>query len=108
MIIGATAAQIIPEIAPAASRLTVFQRTPNWLIPRLDAPISPLQKALLTYIPPIRWRKRSWQMEFREGFHAAVFDDKSEFAQMIRDWCTGMLKTQLANKPELWGTLTPD
>jgi cation diffusion facilitator CzcD-associated flavoprotein CzcO len=108
IIIGATAAQIIPEIAPAASHLTVFQRTPNWLIPRLDAPVSAFQKALLTYIPPIRWRKRAWQMEMREGFHAAVFDDNSEYAQMIRDWCAGMLKTQLANKPELWETLTPD
>lgn len=61
----------------------------------------------MTYIPPIRWRKRAWQMEFREGFHAAVFDDESEYAQMIRNWCVDMLKGQLANKPELWETLTP-
>jgi cation diffusion facilitator CzcD-associated flavoprotein CzcO len=105
---GATAAQIIPEIAPVASHLTVFQRTPNWLIPRQDAPVSALQKALLTYIPPLRWRKRALQMDFRESFHSAVFDGSSDFAQMIRDWCTGMMHTQLAHKPELWNTLTPD
>ncbi|OKP14314.1 Baeyer-Villiger monooxygenase [Penicillium subrubescens] len=105
---GATAAQIIPEIAPTASHLTVFQRTPNWLVPRMDAPVSAFQKALLKYVPPIRWRKRAVQMEFREDFHAAIFDDNSEYAQTIRDWCTGMLKAQLANKPELWETLTPD
>lgn len=46
-------------------------------------------------------------MEFREGFHDAVFDDESEYAQMIRNWCADMLKSQLANKPELWETLTP-
>lgn len=105
--IGATAAQIIPEIAPSASHLTVFQRTPNWVIPRLDGPVSAFQKALLTYIPPIRWRKRAAMMEFREDFHSAIFDDDSDNAQEIRDWCTGMLKTQLADKPELWETLTP-
>ena len=108
MNIGATAAQIIPEIAPAASHLTVFQRTPNWLIPRKDIPVSTLQKALLTYVPPLRWRKRALQMEFRESFHSAVFDGSSDFAQSIRDWCTGMMQSQLPHKPELWNTLTPN
>lgn len=31
--VGATAIQIIPEIAKSAKQLTVFQRTPNWAIP---------------------------------------------------------------------------
>lgn len=31
---GATAAQIIPEVAKTAEKLTVFQRTPNWVVPR--------------------------------------------------------------------------
>jgi cation diffusion facilitator CzcD-associated flavoprotein CzcO len=31
---GATAAQIIPEVAKSAKSLTVFQRTPNWVVPR--------------------------------------------------------------------------
>jgi cation diffusion facilitator CzcD-associated flavoprotein CzcO len=31
---GATAVQFIPEIAPRVGRLTVFQRTANWLLPR--------------------------------------------------------------------------
>ncbi|KAJ5637486.1 hypothetical protein N7490_007365 [Penicillium lividum] len=105
---GATAAQIIPEIAPEASHLTVFQRTPNWVIPRGDAPVSAFQQALLTYIPPLRWRKRSLQMDYRESFHDAVFDKDSSFAQMMRDWSGGMLKAQLANKPELWDKLTPN
>ncbi|CAI7670197.1 unnamed protein product [Penicillium pancosmium] len=104
---GATAAQIIPEIAKEASHLTVFQRTPNWVIPRGDAPVSALQQALLTYLPPLRWRKRALQMDFREGFHDAIFDGDSEFAQLIRDWCTSLMKTQLADQPELWETLTP-
>lgn len=105
---GATAAQIIPEIAPTASHLTVFQRTPNWVIPRGDAPVSALQQALLTYFPPLRWRKRALQMDFRESFHDAIFDNNSDFAQLVRDATTATLKSQLPNNPELWDALTPN
>jgi cation diffusion facilitator CzcD-associated flavoprotein CzcO len=34
---GASAVQVIPEIAPAVEQLTVFQRTPIWCLPKPDA-----------------------------------------------------------------------
>ena len=37
---GATAIQIIPEVAKEAAHLTVFQRRPNWAAPLNNAPIS--------------------------------------------------------------------
>ena len=37
---GATAIQLIPEVAKAAEQLTVFQRRPNWAAPLNNAPIS--------------------------------------------------------------------
>ena len=33
---GASAVQIIPELAKTAAQLTVYQRTPGWVIPRTD------------------------------------------------------------------------
>jgi cyclohexanone monooxygenase len=36
---GASAVQVIPEIAPIVSQLTVFQRTPIWCFPKLDVPL---------------------------------------------------------------------
>ena len=33
---GATAVQLIPEIARKATALTVFQRTPIWVVPKMD------------------------------------------------------------------------
>jgi cyclohexanone monooxygenase len=33
---GASAVQVIPEIAPIVEHLTVFQRTPIWCLPKLD------------------------------------------------------------------------
>ena len=38
---GASAVQVIPEIAPIAKHLTVFQRTPIWCFPKPDVPLSP-------------------------------------------------------------------
>lgn len=37
---GASAVQVIPEIAPIAKQLNVFQRTPIWCFPKADLPIS--------------------------------------------------------------------
>jgi len=42
---GATAIQIIPEVAKVAERLTVFQRRPNWAAPLNNAPISESEMA---------------------------------------------------------------
>jgi cation diffusion facilitator CzcD-associated flavoprotein CzcO len=44
---GASAVQVIPSIAPLVDRLTVFQRTPVWCLPKLDGPISGALRALL-------------------------------------------------------------
>jgi cation diffusion facilitator CzcD-associated flavoprotein CzcO len=37
---GASAVQVIPEIAPIVKHLTVFQRTPIWCFPKFDVPLS--------------------------------------------------------------------
>ena len=36
---GASAVQVIPEIAPKVKQLTVFQRTPIWCFPKFDVPL---------------------------------------------------------------------
>jgi cation diffusion facilitator CzcD-associated flavoprotein CzcO len=44
---GASAAQVIPAIAPEVGHLHVFQRTPHWVLPRPDRVFKPWQRALL-------------------------------------------------------------
>ena len=39
---GASAVQLIPEIAPIVKELTVFQRTPIWCFPKFDVPLPKL------------------------------------------------------------------
>ncbi|MFO1271219.1 MAG: NAD(P)/FAD-dependent oxidoreductase [Rubrivivax sp.] len=48
---GSTASQLVPPLAEAAAQLTVFQRTPNWVLPRLDRPYGALDRALAR-VPP--------------------------------------------------------
>ena len=36
---GASAVQVIPEIAPITEQLVVFQRTPIWCLPKFDVPL---------------------------------------------------------------------
>lgn len=48
---GASAVQFIPEIQPIATHLTVFQRTPPWIVPRLDRPITAVEKLAFRRVP---------------------------------------------------------
>jgi cation diffusion facilitator CzcD-associated flavoprotein CzcO len=48
---GASATQFIPHLARSAASLTVFQRTPHWVIPKLDRPISRAEHWLFRNAP---------------------------------------------------------
>ena len=74
---GATAAQIIPEIAQSTSKLTIFQRTPAWVMPRHDQPISPSRQAMYRYVPFTRRRYRAELMDFRESVYDASVKPRS-------------------------------
>lgn len=48
---GATAVQLIPELAKKAADLTVYQRTPIWVVPKLDFGFSERAKRLFARFP---------------------------------------------------------
>ncbi|OON81147.1 SidA/IucD/PvdA family monooxygenase [Streptomyces tsukubensis] len=49
--VGASGIQIIPELAKRAAGLTVFQRTPAWVLPKLDTPHPTWRKRLFRALP---------------------------------------------------------
>jgi len=49
--VGASAAQLIPEVAKIAKHLTVYQRNPNWIINKHDRPYSKFEKWLSGKLP---------------------------------------------------------
>ncbi|MCP9272000.1 flavin-containing monooxygenase [Mycolicibacterium arenosum] len=56
---GATAVQLIPELAKRAADLTVYQRTPIWVVPKIDVRFGERAKRLFARVPVtqrvIRW-----------------------------------------------------
>jgi cation diffusion facilitator CzcD-associated flavoprotein CzcO len=46
---GASAVQFVPEIQPQVEQLIVFQRTPHWVLPKPDRPLSAVERLLLRY-----------------------------------------------------------
>ncbi|MGV9746052.1 flavin-containing monooxygenase [Rhodococcus zopfii] len=48
---GATAVQLIPEVARKAADLTVYQRTPIWVLPKVDTPIPGVVQWLFARLP---------------------------------------------------------
>ena len=44
---GASAVQVIPEIAPITEQLVVFQRTPIWCLPKFDVPLPGLARTAM-------------------------------------------------------------
>lgn len=56
---GATAVQLIPELARTAADLTVFQRTPIWVVPKIDPRFGARAKKMFARFPltqrVLRW-----------------------------------------------------
>jgi cation diffusion facilitator CzcD-associated flavoprotein CzcO len=65
---GASAIQFVPQIAPRVGKLCLFQRTPPWIVPRMDFAISEKWKRRFRRVPLTRWAFRQyifWRQEFR-------------------------------------------
>ncbi len=71
---AASAVQLIPQIAQRARQVTVFQRTPNWIIPRRDRAFTERQKRWLrnpligrSYRVLLYWQREMQRLSFNHG-----------------------------------------
>ncbi len=65
---GASAIQFVPELAKSAAKLHVFQRTPAWVVPRLERQYPEWQKRLFERVPALAQALRGaifWSLEAR-------------------------------------------
>ncbi|MFM9444622.1 flavin-containing monooxygenase [Streptomyces acidiscabies] len=103
---GASAIQIVPAIQPLVSGLTLFQRTPAWVMPRVDRAITGAERALHRALPfttqarrGLLWGMRELQVQaFTKHPNELGFVEqlaKRNIARAIKD-------------PELRAKLTPD
>jgi cation diffusion facilitator CzcD-associated flavoprotein CzcO len=69
---GASAVQFVPEVAREAARLTVFQRTGNWFLPRTNRRYPRLVKAAIEHVPGIQQFRRKFMYQYCEAITAAI------------------------------------
>lgn len=103
---GASAVQIVPEIARRAARVTVWQRTPPWVVPRADRAFSARERAAFRRFPLLarllRWRIYARQELLVSGFLGGRFIQKQ-----LRRYGERMIARQVGD-PALRARLTPD
>jgi cation diffusion facilitator CzcD-associated flavoprotein CzcO len=61
---AASAVQFVPQIAPLATDLTIFQRSANWLLPRKDKLYKPRTQRRRTRWPWLARLRHDWQWFF--------------------------------------------
>ena len=102
---GASAIQFVPELQKVAGHVTVFQRTPAWIIPRGDRATTARRRELFRRYPLLQRLSRAWIFRMAEvrfaGFRFAGVG--ALFARVAR----GFLRSQVADA-ELRAKLTPN
>jgi cation diffusion facilitator CzcD-associated flavoprotein CzcO len=69
---GASAVQFVPEIARQAARLTVFQRTGNWMLPRRNRRYPRAVRAAIEHVPGVQEFRRNFMFQYCEMITAAI------------------------------------
>ncbi|MCM2312574.1 MAG: NAD(P)/FAD-dependent oxidoreductase [Steroidobacteraceae bacterium] len=105
---AASAVQFVPQIAPLAAELTIFQRSANWLMPRKDCLYSPRLH---------RWMKRwPWLARARHQFQWFFFGElqltplmkQVRVVQWLATIKSRMHLRRQVEDPALRAKLTPD
>jgi cation diffusion facilitator CzcD-associated flavoprotein CzcO len=98
---GATAVQLIPEIAKEVAHLTVFQRTANYCVPLRNGPIDPeWQREIKASYPDIFKKCSETPGAFMHQFDprsALTLSPEERLAQYERLWAEPGFKKWLAN-----------
>jgi cation diffusion facilitator CzcD-associated flavoprotein CzcO len=103
---GASAVQIIPELVKQAAFVKVFQRTPGWVIPRLDVPTPRAAQSLFTKVPAAQRLARQLLFWGHEASATALVWD-SPLTGVVKRVSRAHLRRQVTD-PWLRRQLTPD
>ena len=105
---GSTATQILPAIVDDAAKVSLFMRTPQWIMPQANPPIPEERKAQYRANPAaMAERFRYLAGVFNGTFCAAVAGDNPEAYAAMATACADNLKDRVTD-PVLKARLTPD
>lgn len=103
---GASAVQIVPELVKRAEFVKVFQRTPGWVLPRLDVGTPAVARTLFAKVPAVQEIARQalfWGHELTAT--ALVWD--TPLTGLVAQLAKAHLRVQVKD-PWLRRQLTPD
>jgi len=102
---GASAIQIVPAIAAKVAHLTLFQRTPAWVLPRMDKSFSQRAKKLFRAVPGLQRFFRS-AVYLRLEMAALGFLGNRKLMQRVEKLALGYLGRSVED-PATREALTP-
>ncbi len=102
---GASAIQFVPEIQPMVQSMTLFQRTPPWILPKPDRPYRPSATALFERFPAAQLAGRlGWWTFLEAGIAGFIGHDAA--LRPLAAISRAHLRRQVRD-PELRRRLTP-
>jgi len=102
---GASTIQFLPQIAPLSQHVTLFQRTPPWVLPKSDTPFSPFERWCLRKVPFVRRMYRRYLFSWHETLGMAF--RKPRMMRLARRAGERHIRQHIAD-PQLRALLTPD
>ena len=103
---GASAIQIVPEIAKQVARLDVYQRTAPWVMPRKDRDYTALEKFAFRHVPLVQKAYRTGIYWGRECF-VPGFTVNPKLAAPARKMALRNIEAGISD-PALRRAVTPD
>ncbi len=102
---GASAIQFVPQIQPRVDHLSLFLRTPPWILPRQDHPIPARQQAMFRTLPITQRFVRN-KIYWRNEFTALGLVYRPHILEKAMQLARRYLAYQVPD-PELRAKLTP-
>jgi cation diffusion facilitator CzcD-associated flavoprotein CzcO len=103
---GASAVQFVPEIAPDAAQVTVFQRTAAWVLPRWDKPYGGVKRWAYRHVPMLQ-RLSRWRVYWFNELVGMGFMGSTAIQRMLKRLSNHHLRSQVADA-EMRKVLTPN
>jgi cation diffusion facilitator CzcD-associated flavoprotein CzcO len=104
---GASAVQVVPAIAPQVEKLHVFQRTPAWVVPKLDKRYSERARRLFARFPLLLRASRFTKYAMSELFGPMIFLDAPRLSALGERMSRHHLHAQVSD-PALREKLRPN
>ncbi|AHY48292.1 putative flavoprotein involved in K+ transport (plasmid) [Rubrobacter radiotolerans] len=104
---GASAVQVVPELQRVAKKLTVFQRTPGWVVARPDRRVSGSERSVLRRFPALTKLYRAKQFLVRDGLNYRMIRRNPLVRRLFQKASRDLLEEQIKDL-ELRRKLTPN